>query len=148
MSPTPSSEVLRAWRLMLEARQLLAGRLDRDLLEHHQIRLPWYDVLLQLNEAGGRLRMHALADATLFSRADCTRLVDRMERHGLVRREADAIDRRGVNAVLTPAGKATLRRAAVTHLDGIEEYFGSRLTPRQASGMAAALARVVEGGAR
>lgn len=139
----PSEATLEAWRLLLEAHRLLAGRLDRELFEQHGVRLSWYDVLLQLNEAGGRLRMHALADATLFSRADCTRLVDRMERRGLVNRAADPDDRRGVYAELTVAGKAALRRAAVTHLDGIERHFGSHLAPGEAPDLAAALRRVV-----
>ncbi len=143
----PSPETLEAWRFLLEVHHVLAGRLDRELREHHGLRLSWYDVLLHLNEAGGRLRMHALADATLFSRADATRTVDRMEQAGLVQREADPDDRRGVHAVLTPAGKAELRRAALTHLDGIERHFGSRLRAGEAEALTVALRSVLEGAA-
>jgi len=132
------------WRLLLEAHHNLAGRLERDLEEEHGFGLDWYDVLYQLSRAGGRLRMHELADATLFSRTDCTRLVDRLEVEGLVGREPDTADRRGVFAVLTGEGKATLRRAAVTHLDGIQRYFGAHLTPDQVGVMHTALRQVVD----
>ena len=138
----PSHQVLTAWRLLLETHRRLATALDRELKEEHAIGLDWYDVLYQLNAAGGRLRMRALSDATLFSRTDCTRLVDRMQGAGLVDREPDSEDRRGVYAVLTPAGKALLRAAAPTHLSGIQRLFGSRLHPAEIAAIRTGLARI------
>jgi DNA-binding MarR family transcriptional regulator len=119
--------VLRAWRSLLEAHRRLADALDDELMAQHGFGLQWYDVLVQLAEAGGRLRMSELAEATLFSRTDCTRIVDRMGRRGLVERQSVPEDGRGVYAVLTPAGRATLREASETHLDGIERRFGAHL---------------------
>lgn len=141
-SDVPSSDVLEAWRLLLESHRRLATVLDRELIDGHGLGLDWYDVLYQLNSAGGRLRMHELSDATLFSRTDCTRLVDRMARAGLVRRERAEEDGRGVYAVLTDTGKAALRRAAPTHLDGIQRLFGSHLRPDEVKAMQAGLARI------
>ena len=87
--------------------------------------------------------MHELSEATLFSRTDCTRLVDRMAAAGLVARERAAEDGRGVYAVLTARGKDQLRSAATTHLDGIQRLFGAHLTEDETGAMRTGLGRVV-----
>jgi DNA-binding MarR family transcriptional regulator len=140
----PSSKKIEAWRLMLEAHQRLTTQMDVELREQHGLRLDWYDVLYQLSVAGGRLRMHELADATLFSRTDCTRIVDRMERAGLVQRERASEDGRGVYAAMTDEGRALLREAAVTHLGDIQRLFGAQVTSEEATVMARALERTLE----
>ncbi len=135
----PSAEALEAWRLLLDAHHRLTGTLDAELRDRHGFGLDWYDVLIQLSDGGGRLRMHELADATFFSRTDVTRLVTRMAAAGLVAREPDETDRRGVYAVLTSGGRAALRRAAVTHLGGIQRHFAGRLSGAQVRTLRAAL---------
>jgi DNA-binding MarR family transcriptional regulator len=116
--------------------------MDQELRRRHDLPLDWYDILLQLSR-GGRMRMHELAAATLLSRTDCTRIVDRMERAGLVMREPVIEDGRGVYAVLTTAGKVKLRRAAATHLEGIQRLFGSNLEESEVSAIESGLARVL-----
>ncbi len=138
----PSAEALDAWWRLLDVHHRLTRTLDAELRERHGFGLDWYDVLVQLSEAGGRLRMHELADATLFSRSDVTRLVTRLQNAGLVAREQDGEDRRGVHAVLTPAGRAALRRAAVTHLAGIQAHFAGGLRAGDARRLAAILTRI------
>lgn len=139
----PSSETIEAWRLILEAHQRLTTQMDVELRKHHGMRLDWYDVLYQLTLGGGRMRMHELAEATLFSRTDCTRIVDRMESAGLVERERAAEDGRGVYAVITPEGSALFREAARTHLDDIRRLFGDHVTSDEASAIVSALARTL-----
>ena len=141
--PVIGEHAMNAWRLLLETHHRLTGEMDRELREVHGLRLDWYDVLVQLNAAGGRMRMHELAEATLFSRTDCTRIVDRMQRAGLVARERASEDGRGVYAALTHAGKQKLREAAVTHVHSIERRFTDLLTEEEAAIMATALRRVV-----
>ena len=86
--------------------------------------------------------MRDLADSVLLSPSGLTRLVDRMERAGLVARDTCSSDRRGSFAVLTSEGKATLRRAAPTHLRGIAEYFAAHVSDGEADAISAALARI------
>jgi DNA-binding MarR family transcriptional regulator len=138
----PSEKTVAAWGRLLLTHQELITRMDQELRDRHDLRLDWYDILLQLNR-GGRMRMHELAAATLFSRTDCTRIVDRMERVGLVLREPATEDGRGVYAVLTTAGKVKLRRAAATHLEGIERLFGSNLNEAEVAAIESGLARVL-----
>jgi DNA-binding MarR family transcriptional regulator len=123
---------LGAWRSFLRAHSQITRRLEAELVAEHELPLPSYDVLLQLAESPGRrLRMTELADRVLLSRSGLTRLVDRLEREGLVERAACPNDARGTHAVLTDAGLGRLRTAAPTHLRGVAEHVTSRLTPEE-----------------
>lgn len=133
---------MRAWRNLLRFHALASRALDSDLRSRHGIPIDWYDVMVQLEEHGGRMRMGALAEATLFGRANCTRIVDRMQRRGLVEREVDPDDHRGRIAVLTRAGRRLLAEAARTHLAGIEQHFAGRLDDDEATVLAGVLGRL------
>jgi DNA-binding MarR family transcriptional regulator len=140
----PHPAKLSVWRQFLVAHARVTGLLEDELRRERGLPLAWYDVLLQLSEApDGRLRMQDLADSVLHSKSGLTRLFDRMEASGLVKREPCPFDRRGTFAVLTPEGRATLRRAAPPHLRGIEEHFTGLLTDEEAAVMETALTRVL-----
>ena len=119
----PAPAQMDAWRAFLGAHARLIALLDTELRAAHDLPLTHYDVLVQLSEAGGRLRMSELADAVLLSRSNCTRLIDRLALAGLVEREPDSTDARSRWAVLTESGRRRLRDAAPMHLAGIEEHF-------------------------
>jgi DNA-binding MarR family transcriptional regulator len=90
------------------------------------------------------MRMRELADAVLLSRSGLTRLVDRMERAGLVTRTPDAADRRVVRVALTDAGTAAYRDARAEHRSAVAEHFLDRLTAAEAATIERALERVLE----
>lgn len=107
--------------------------LEEELEEARGLPLTWYDVLFELSNAPqGRLRMQDLAASVLLSKSGLTRLFDRMERQGLVRREPCADDRRGTLAAITAPGRTALRRAAPLHLRGVEQHFGRLVTDEEA----------------
>jgi DNA-binding MarR family transcriptional regulator len=136
---------LHAWRAFLEAHARTTERLERELREEQGIPLAWYDVLVHLHEADGhRLRMQELAGEVLLSKSGLTRLIDRMERAGLVRRAACAEDRRGTFAELTDGGRQTLRRTAPTHLRGVGEHFAAHLSDDEADILQRALYRIAD----
>lgn len=119
---------LTVWRTMLRAQAKISRRLQADLLADHDLALASYDVLLHLGEAeDGRLRMNDLADRVLLSRSGLTRLVDRLQRDGLVCRETCSSDARGLFAVLTPSGRTRLSEATPTYQRGVREYVLGRL---------------------
>jgi DNA-binding MarR family transcriptional regulator len=124
---------LQIWESFLRAHHRLIAQLDRELRQQHDLPLEWYDVLLQLHNAGGHRKMGELAEAVLITAPNCTRLVDRMEQAGLVERTVDPDDRRARLAAITSEGTAMLRRAAPTHLAGIERYFTSQLPSTQSA---------------
>jgi DNA-binding MarR family transcriptional regulator len=127
----PSVTALRAsdwrigvWRTFLRAHAATMRELERELLTEVGMPIGWYDVLLQLAEAPERrLRMADLADRVLLSRSGLTRLIDRLQAEGLVRREPSPDDARGTYTVLTHEGMAQLRAAAPVHLAGIREHW-------------------------
>lgn len=139
----PTDEALTAWRALLEVHERLTAEMDRHLRAEHGMPLPWYDVLVQLTEAGEPLRMHELAERTLFSRTECTRVVARMEAAGLVTKQRDPDDGRGVRTAPTEAGRRAFREAARTHVADIERLFARHLSDADASVVARTLGTVV-----
>lgn len=125
---SPDDWRLAVWRSFLRTHNQLLRRLEHQLAEHGKLALGGYDVLVQLAEApGSRLRMSELAEAVLLSRSGLTRLVDRLQKDGLVRREPDPEDARGMYAVLTVTGRDTLRDASKVHLAGVSSLVLDRL---------------------
>src|SRR5690242_19598996 len=100
---------LGAWRGFLRVQAALAKQLDAELVAEHDLPLSSYEVLITLQAAPDhRCRMAELADRVLLSRSGTTRLVDRLEREGLLERDNCTSDGRGSYAVLTEAGEALL----------------------------------------
>jgi DNA-binding MarR family transcriptional regulator len=119
-----SSRELRAWRGLLRVHAALAKSLDADLEREHGLPLSSYEVLVVLHDAEGRrMRMCDLATSVVLSRSGLTRLIDRLERDGLVVRVACPGDARGAFATLTPAGREKLLAARGTHLRGVRRLF-------------------------
>jgi DNA-binding MarR family transcriptional regulator len=117
-------EELAAWRGLLRAHAALTRELDAELSDTHGLPLSSYEVLLHLHQApGGRMRMSDLADSVLLSRSGLTRLVDRLERDGLLERIRCKEDARGLFAAITDKGRAVFGEARPTHLDGVKRLF-------------------------
>jgi DNA-binding MarR family transcriptional regulator len=105
-------------------------------LEEHRLSAVEFEVLMRLARSPGRrLRMTDLAGQTSLSTSGVTRVVDRMDRDGLVRREACATDRRSSYAVITDDGYQRLSEALPGHLDLVQEWFIGLLTPEQLASM-------------
>jgi DNA-binding MarR family transcriptional regulator len=123
---------LAAWRGMLEAHKDLVGRLDAELERDHGLPLTSYEVLMYLADSeAGKLRMGQLANRLLLSRSGITRLVDRLERQGLVERQPCEDDGRGFYAVLTDAGREKFGAARPHHLAGVRHHFLDPLDPSE-----------------
>ena len=141
-------EELGAWRGLLRVHSALVKALDAELLAAHALPLTSYEVLINLQAAPGRRRrMAELADGVLISRSGLTRLVDRMERDGLLRRERCEDDARGYNAIITDSGRELFRRARRTHLDGVRELFVRKLSAQELRTLAELWERVSPGAA-
>ena len=140
--PTSDQEALtegelRAWRGLLRAHGCLAKRLDAELEQAHRLPMTSYEVLHHLQGATrGRMRMCDLADEAQLSRSGLTRLVDRLERDGLLERCSCDHDARGSYACLTETGRERLEAARVTHLAVVREHFFSRFSEEELSDLA------------
>src|SRR5215218_11275989 len=135
---------LAAFAALLQVQAAVVRRLEERLEEHRLVPIAQYDVLLELNAAPGRrLRMQELSDRVVLSRSRVSRVVDEMEKAGLVRRDPDPEDRRAAFAVITDDGRAALRKAAPVYLQGIEDEFLSYLTPGERKTLERSLRKVL-----
>ena len=102
--------------------------------------LPGWRVLAALHEKDGR-RMGELSDTTSIEVSTLTRLVDSLERDGLVQRRRDRVDARAVALHVTAAGRRLTQRL----LPLAERYETAALagfSAREAAALKAALRRV------
>jgi DNA-binding MarR family transcriptional regulator len=142
-TPRASDWRIGAWRSFLRAHAGVVRELERELLAETGMPLGWYDVLLQLAEAPARrLRMADLADRVLLSRSGLTRLIDRLQAEGLVRREPSPDDARGTFTVLTDDGMKRLRAAAPVHLAGIRRHWLAHFSDAELRELGRLLGRV------
>jgi DNA-binding MarR family transcriptional regulator len=139
---SPSGEQLRAWRLYFESALALTDVLDAELERDAGIPLRWYDVLVKLEDNPEGVRMNALAEQILYSKSGFTRVVDRMEEAGLVRRVRPENDRRSILVVLTDDGRKTMERARRHHRRAIEQHFSRHLTDADIKALTRALERL------
>ena len=139
---SPSPERLRAWRLYVESALALLDTLDAELAQAVGISQRWYDVLVHLEEAPNGIQMTELADQILYSKSGFTRVVDRMEEQGLVRRVRPEHDRRTILVVLTDKGTETMEHARLHHRDGIERHFSQHLSEPEIKAITRALEKI------
>jgi DNA-binding MarR family transcriptional regulator len=131
---------MAAWLAFLEVSHRLDRVIEQQLRQDARLSHAQYEILSRLQSApAGRLRMSELADVIIVSRSGLTYQVTQLERAGLVRREKDADDERGVLAVLTAGGRAALLRAAPGHVRVVRHYLIDALSLAQLSALAQGL---------
>ena len=144
MTTQAGDDRLAGWWTFMAAHALLVQRVGRDLAAATALPLGAYNVLRLLHEAPGcRLRLGELARGVFLTRSGATRLAERLERAGLLRREGHAQDRRGSCAILTDRGRDKLRQARAVFERAVAEQFGSRLSDAEAETLNALLSRIV-----
>jgi DNA-binding MarR family transcriptional regulator len=132
---TPSGEA--AWLGLMEAHRRVVRALDAGLAGSHGLGFRAYEVLARLGDRGtGRLRMTALAEQTMLSQSRVSRIVDQLERDGLVVREGCTDDTRVVFVSITDRGRELLGRARDTFFAIVERELFGRLSPRDVEQLA------------
>src|SRR6185503_1201268 len=128
----------RAWARFVVAQAMLFEQIEAALAEAELPSLAWYDVLWILESTdNGWLRMHDLARKAVVSRSNVTRLVDRMEKEGLVARADCPVDGRGTVCELTAKGRALRAKMWPVYRKQIDSLFGKHLDAREAEAFAA-----------
>ncbi len=134
---------IEALGMLLEAHNEVVTALTHRLDRAGQVPVTWLGVLIRLARSPGeRLRMTELARDMTMSTSGLTRLIDRVEAAGHVRREACPEDRRGLLAVLTDDGREVLARVAPSHVEDLRELVGGALGPADVVGLTDLLRRV------
>jgi DNA-binding MarR family transcriptional regulator len=128
---------MRAWNGFLVTASLIARVVDAQLSEAGGVSRVQYEILTRIHASPGRQhRMTELAESMVFSRSGMTYQVAQLEKAGLLRRETDPEDERGVLAILTDEGQQVLEAAAPGHLATVRQGFLDILSPEQISQLA------------
>ncbi len=110
----------------------LWDRVDARLRESHELPLAFFESLLFLSRARrGSMRVGDLARALRVTVGGTSKLVDRIERAGLIAREPDPDDRRASRVALTAAGKRKLAAALKTYEAEVGSILGGVLSPEE-----------------
>jgi DNA-binding MarR family transcriptional regulator len=149
-APSPQTQAelgdaeLGAWRGLVRVHAALVRELDAELDARHGLPLSSYEVLRCLSRApNGRMRMAELAEHVLLSRSGMTRLIDRLEREGMVTRSTCDKDGRGCYAGLTDLGRATVEQARTTHIEVVRAGFLRHFSEDEMLGLASMFERVL-----
>ena len=123
---------VRAWTRLLRAHARITAAIDSRLKDAGLPPHPWYSILFELGRGPDEgMRPFELEEATCEAQYNISRLLDRMVRAGLVRREACADDRRGWRIVLSDDGRAMRERMWAVYSDALAENFVDRLGDKQ-----------------
>ena len=140
-----TADQLSAWKKLIAVVELLPGTLESQLQRDSGLSHFEYFTLAMLSEAPDRtLRMTTLAAHTNSTLARLSHVVSRLEKRGLVRREACAEDRRATNAVLTPAGWTTVVAAAPGHVETVRDTVIDPLTTADVADLDRIMGRILE----
>jgi DNA-binding MarR family transcriptional regulator len=116
--------------------------LEADVRREYGLTMSRYDVLAQLDLAGGRLGLSELASRIWLSPSGLSKLLDRMDASVLIVREQDATDARSWFAVLTPVGRALVRRVRASHHARLASTFATVLTDRDLADLTRVMRRL------
>ena len=147
MTSPLNDDRLTAFGLLMEVHQGLSAKFAGGLAAHG-LSDNEFEILLRLGRTpSGRMRMSDLAAQTTLTTSGVTRVVDRLERSGLVSRESCDRDRRSTWAAISSAGTAKVSAAVTDHVADIEAWYTGLLTPEQLRELVATL-RVVRDAVR
>ena len=144
----PTSAQLAVWRQLQWATALIMGRFRRDLAEAG-LTIEEFDVLVHLAWASeGALPLKELTASMVLgdalSRSGLTRMLDRMDNDGLIRRELNKDDRRRFDVSLTRKGRRRFEEAWPPHEDGIGRYFVDPLTQPDIAELGRILGKLIQ----
>lgn len=135
--------ITRAWVRLMRAQQIVLEAIEQDLKAASVPPLGWYDVLLELSRAeDGRLRPYEIEQRTLLAQHNLSRLLDRMEKAGLVQREVFSEDGRGRWVIITDDGRTMQKRMWSVYAPAIQRHLGDKLDAAQADQLADLLAKL------
>jgi DNA-binding MarR family transcriptional regulator len=138
---------LQAWVGFVRAHAAVIRQLDRELVQEHGLTINDYEVLVHLSRAEERmLRRVDLANRVLLTPSGITRLLDGLERSGLVTKASCKTDARVVYAKLTDRGAKRLRAASESHIAGVRRVFGEHFSESELATLATFLDRLPQAG--
>jgi DNA-binding MarR family transcriptional regulator len=137
------SAELNAWVGLLRAHAAVTRQFNRELIEGHGLTINDFEVLMHLRRAeGGRLRRVDLAAQVLLTASGITRLLDGLERSGLVCKASCSADARVTYAEITDTGRSILACAEGSHLAAVRALFAERFSADELASLSTLLHRL------
>jgi DNA-binding MarR family transcriptional regulator len=145
MTTTPTRQVETTWVLLIRAQQVLLGQVEAALKEAGLPPLSWYDVLLEVGrDAGSGLRQYEIAERVLLNKHNLSRLIDRLESDGLVKRQACDVDGRCSIVKITKKGLQLKQQMWPVYARKIQELIAKPLTNTQVRSLAEIMNALME----
>ena len=136
------SRWMPAWLALIRAHSRFWEQVEAQMRRDSGLTMARYDVLAHLDMAGGRLGLTELAASILLSQSGLSKLLDRMEAAGLVRRDPDPRDARAAFATITPHGQALVRKARDSHHEFLRHTFAAALDDADLANLARIMDRI------
>jgi len=144
MTAKPSQAVVEAWASLVRAERRLLDKVEDRLKQAKLPPLDWYHVLHEIDRSPkGMLRQSGVQDRTQLAQYNVCRLVDRLEREGLLERHQCQLDGRNNVLVITSKGRELRRAMWPIYARAIDEHFGAHLSQAEAEQLAKLLAKAV-----
>lgn len=139
-----SPDLMRAWARLLKVQQRLNAAVERDLKQAGALPLDWYDALLELERApDGRLTPGELEHNMLIAQYSLSRLVDRLERDGLIRRLPHPDDGRRQLLEITPKGRKRRLDSWPAYAAAVGRHAGGRLDEEELQNLLGLLGKLL-----
>jgi DNA-binding MarR family transcriptional regulator len=138
---SPDSPQVEAYRIFLKLHKRFQ-ELNREEFRPYDLSTPQYSILFYASVEG--VPLSHICQEMVADNSNLTRLVDRLEARGLVRRAPDPRDRRVTLVQLTPEGKALIDELRPRHREFVERRM-RYLTPEQLAALHTAMATLYEG---
>jgi DNA-binding MarR family transcriptional regulator len=133
-----------AWMALVRTYARLWDQVEAQMRHDSGLTMPRYDVLMQLDLAGGRLGLTELASSIVLSPSGLSKLLDRMEASQLIQREPDPSDARSTFARITPRGRSLVRKARDRHHAWLQQVVGDALDERDVADLTRIMKRIAD----
>jgi DNA-binding MarR family transcriptional regulator len=137
-----SDRWMPAWIALIRTYPRFWDQLEAQIRRDHGLTVPRYDVLTHLDMAGGRQGLSELASSIVLSPSGLSKLLDRMEASGLIRRDPDPHDARSTFATITPRGRSLVKKARLSHHELLQRTFGNALDDRDVADLTRIMGRI------
>jgi len=146
MNAKPTPVTIEAWARLVRTEKVLVDKVEERLKGAGFPPLDWYHVLHEVDRMPkGMTRQSSVQDRIRLAQYNVCRLVDRLEREGLVERHQCQLDGRNNVLVITAKGRALRRAMWPAYAAAIEEHFGAHLDGAEAEQLVRLLSRLAPG---
>ena len=125
MATTQDRQLVEQWRSIQSTYFHTAGAIDRALESRFNIGLTEFEILdLVADSVDSSCRMKQLGERTPMTQSAMSKVVDRLQKAGLLTRQSCVDDRRSLYLELTEAGRTLHASASAVHRSLLKENLG------------------------